>query len=36
MGGDGVRYRFIAETDSWEEADAIISDLYQKIAARAV
>jgi len=36
MGGDGVRYRFIAETDNWEEADAILAALYQKSAARAV
>jgi hypothetical protein len=33
-GGDGVRYRFIAQTESWEEADAIMAELYQKIAAR--
>ena len=31
-----VRYRFIAETDTWEEADAIIAEIYQGIAARAL
>jgi hypothetical protein len=36
MGGDGVRYRFIAETESWDEADAMITELYRKIAARAL
>ena len=35
MGGDGVRYRIIAETDTWQEADAI-AELYQRIAARAL
>ncbi len=33
---DGVRYRFIAETDTWEEADSIRAELYQKIEARAL
>ena len=33
IGGDGARYRFIAETDTWEEADAKIAELYRKIEA---
>ena len=32
----GVRYRFIAATDTWQEADSMRAELYQKIAARAL
>ena len=33
---DGVRYRFIAETDTWEEADSIRAEFCRKIEARAL
>jgi hypothetical protein len=36
IGGDGARYRFIAETDTWEEADAKIAELYRQIEAGAL
>ena len=31
---DGVRYRFVTQTDTWEEADAIRDELHRKIEAR--
>jgi hypothetical protein len=31
---DGVRYRFVAEADTWEDAEAIRQELEQQIAAR--
>ena len=31
---DGVRYRFVAETDSWDEANAIQEQLRRKIDAQ--
>ncbi len=34
--GAGARYRFIAETESREEADAILGELNRKIAARSL
>jgi len=32
--GNGIRYRFIAETNTWEEADAMRKQLWRKIEAR--
>jgi len=32
--GDGVRYRFVAEADTWEDAEAIRQQLQQQIDAR--
>jgi hypothetical protein len=32
--GDGVRYRFVAEADTWEDAEAIRQQLERQIEAR--
>jgi hypothetical protein len=32
--GDGVRYRFVAEAETWEDAEAIRHELQQQIDAR--
>lgn len=32
--GDGVRYRFVAQADTWEDAEAIRQQLQQQIDAR--